>query len=83
MLNLQTIRVSGTNLASELYDWLETNITDWDDLSDGKRRFFFTSVISQLEASAIAGDSKQTAWLHSSYIPCYTCPIDLRPFVTV
>lgn len=83
MLNIKEIRVGSTNLENDLYSWLEENIADWEELSDGSRRKFLEEVEVQLELAAEAGHEIQTAQLVHSYCQWYTCLTDLRPYLII
>jgi len=83
MLNIKEIRVGSTNLENHLYDWLEENIADWEELSYGSRRVFLQEIELQLETAAADGVEIQTAQLLHSYCQWYTCPADLRPYLII
>lgn len=78
MLNFKEIRVGTTNLETDLYDWLEANIADWEELSNGSRRRFISNIEDQLELAAEDGKEIQIAEVIYSYNQFYTCLVDLR-----
>jgi len=81
MLDFKAIRLNGTTLENVVYDWLEENLADWEELSDGKRKYFFGFLRDQLELAAENGSENQSALITSSYSGNYNCPVDLRSYI--
>lgn len=82
MLNFTKIRIGTTTLENDLSDWLEENIADWEELSDGSRRWFTNDIKLQLELAAEDGQEVQAAHVIHSYCQWYTSIVDLRSYLT-